>query len=429
MRPFGGPSVWLEFSPLARLTSSINLGQGAPGWSPPSFLTDALEKAARSETHSQYSRSAGAPELVREIARIYAPKITPPSLQPLINPEKQVLVTVGASQALSLACTALLDPGDEALLIEPAFDIYTGAVRLAGAKPVSVPLRPLDGSLHLDLNELSEALSSRTRLLILNSPHNPTGKVFSRNELRGIADVLDERAPSCVVLSDEVYEHLVFGREHVPFASVSRTAYQRTLSIYSAGKTFSSTGLKVGWVIGSDQLIRELQLAQQFVVFCINHMSQVAIAEALKAAEQPFEGFGSYYAWLCDRYKNKRDFLIRAIEGAGMEPMIPDGSFYIIARVPEGHRLRERSGIPDGYLELVEQRGLEVDPSTYGRGDYNISRRLVLDGGVATIPTSAFFDPDNMNGKELANGYIRFAFCHPDEVLAKAADQLRRYGG
>lgn len=390
-------------------------------------------KACRDNAYCQYARSAGAPVLVEQIARQYAPKVLPATMQSRnIDPTTEIVVTVGASQAISLACTALLQHGDEAILIEPAFDMYTAAVQMAGATPVYIPFRSRSNcaiatasDLCIDLEELESAVTERTRMFILNTPHNPLGKVFTREELKGIADVLDKKAPSCIVLSDEVYEHLVFEGEHVPFASVSENAFDRTLSIYSFGKTFSSTGTKLGWVVGPHNLIRDLQLAQQFVVFCTNHMGQAAAAEALQISQAPYENFNTYYEWICDVYCRKRDFLVEVIRAAGLEPIVPQGAFYICARVPDGHPLKEETGVPTEVQELVKKGKLQIDPGTVDRTDYNISRRMVVQKGVTTIPVSAFVKPELVGTSTLSKDFIRFAFCHPDEVLREASRRLR----
>lgn len=325
----------------------------------------------------------------------------------------------------------MLDAGDEAVLIAPAFDIYAGAVRLAGARPVFVPLRTVDAGkvdhsnkLVLDMDELARALSKKSKMLILNSPHNPTGKVFSRDEYVEILRVLEDRAPHCVVLSDEVYEHLVFEGHHVPFASVSPAAFERTLSVYSAGKSFSATGLKVGWVIGPTRLMRDLQIAHQFIVFALNNGAQIAIANALREAEHAFEKYQTYYDWIRSVYEKKRDFLVDALRKAGMSPIMPQGAFYVCAQVPQKHPSRECVGLPAPITDLVENMKLEIDPATVSRSDYNICRNLVLRYGVTAIPTSAFFSEDQIGDVELSNNYIRFAFCKPDEVLEQAMNRL-----
>lgn len=397
-------------------------------------MTGSLTAASKDAAHSQYARSAGAPELVREISRVYSPRITPTGTGSVrfINPDSQVLVTVGASQAIYVACLAFLDVDDEAILIAPAFDIYSGAVTMAGAKAVYVPLRPRKGSnivsssadLVIDMKEFARKVSEKTKLLILNSPHNPTGKVFTREEYLEIVRILDEKAPECVVVSDEVYEHLVFDGEHVPFASVSESAFERTLSVYSAGKTFSATGLKIGWVIGTENLVRDLQIAHQYMVFAINAPAQVAVASALRTADEPFEGYENYYKWLCALYARKRDMLVSTLHEANMHPIKPQGAFYICTRVPDEHPAKEVAGLPDAIQNLVDERKLQIDPATKNRSDYNICRNMVLRYGVAAIPNSAFFTADHIDKAELARDYIRFAFCKPDQVLEQAKAKL-----
>lgn len=386
------------------------------------------------EKYSQYARSAGEPELVQEISRVYTPRLVPPSLRGtrIIDPNTEVLVTVGASQAIYVACIALLDVGDEAILIAPAFDIYSGAVALAGAKAVYVPLRPRsDGGevvsskdLVIDMDEFAQSISENTKVLILNSPHNPTGKVFTRKEYEQIAAVLEEKAPHCVVVSDEVYEHLVFKGSHIPFASVSESTFMRTLSVYSAGKTFSATGLKTGWVIAPTHLLNELQLAHQFIVFAVNRVSQIAIADALRVAEEAYEGHKNYYKWLCSLYRKKRDYLVAAIRKAGMTPIEPEGAFYVCTKVSEAHPARVTSGLPEAISHFVSEKKFQIDEATVDRLDYNMCRNMALRYGVAAIPVSAFFPDEHIGKIDLATDCVRFAFCKPDEELERAKDRL-----
>lgn len=387
----------------------------------------------------QYGRAGGNIDLVREISRVYSPKHSPKGTSPLriIDPMNEVLVTSGASQAIYLACISYLDIGDEALLISPAFDIYSAAVTLAGAKPIYIPLRPRHGvsdvktsaDLVLDMDEFESLISERTKLFILNSPHNPTGKVFTREEYVQIDAVLNEKAPQCVVVSDEVYEHMVFEGEHIPFTSISESAFERTLSVYSSGKTFSATGLKVGWVIGRENILRELQIAQQYMVFCVNSVSQVAIADSLRAGESPYEGHESYYKWLCATYNRKRDSLVSSLRSTGFNPIVPQGAFYICSQVGEGHAARAVAGLPDAISLLVDENKLQIDLATVNRTDYNISRNLVLKCGVATIPVSAFFAPEDVGKAELSNDYVRFAFCKSDDILEEAKKKLSKTPG
>lgn len=371
--------------------------------------------------------------LLKEIARVYGPMVAPPSPTSPIDPVSNVIVTYGASQAISLACTALLNPNDEVILLEPAFDVYTSAVRLADATPVYVPLRAREGSVErsadivLDIDEFISHLSEGTRMVILNSPHNPTGKVFTHAEFKAIADAIDKYAPGCIVLSDEVYERLVFDEcVHVPFASVSPSAHARTLSVYSVGKTFSSTGWKVGWIIAPKPFVDELKIVQQSAVFCVSHVMQIAFAQALKMADLPYKGFPSYYCWLRDHYRGKRDLLVDAVCAGGMIPIIPEGAFYVCAYVPLSHPARRHVGfLPWSVRELVEAGDLSVDETTVTRPDYTIARNLIATNRVATIPLSAFFEERHVGLYGLSRDFVRLACCHTDEILLQAHKRLQ----
>ena len=261
-----GPTVWSEFGRIAEENDIVNLGQGFPDWLPPKFAVDSLVEAVLDTAQSphQYTRPAGHPNLVGQLARRYSIH-----LEKEIDPMEEVAVTVGASQALYLSLQTLVQPGDEVVLFEPFFDLYVNQVKLAGGTPVFVPLRfdPYNdddddnggGEWKLDREELMKVVSPRTKAIILNSPHNPTGKIFSRAEMEVIAESLDLAGPDCVVLSDEVYKYIVhappkdasFGGSslcpgHTHFASLPGM-WDRTITISSAGKTFSATGWQAGW--------------------------------------------------------------------------------------------------------------------------------------------------------------------------------------
>lgn len=228
---------------------------------------------------------------------------------------------------------------------------------------------------------------------------------------------------------DEVYEHLSFGGPHVPFATVSPSAQQRTVSIYSAGKTFSITGWKIGWMISANaDIMRQLRIAQQFVVFSVCNVSQAAVADALDAAERPYNDFASYYSWLRKHYVDKRDFLVSALKEAGISPIVPDGAFYVLAKVPAEGALGDiaRAGFPEKLDELLRAGALEIDPGTRTSKDYNLCRNLTIEKGVAAIPPSAFFSEAHRAGNTLAEDYVRFAFCKTDDQLEEARCRLLR---
>ena len=293
---------------------------------------------------------------------------------------------VGATETLYAAMQALLDPGDEAVLITPAFDIYAAQVQMAGGVPVSVPLRlqppPAGGggsaTWQLDLAELRAALSPRTRVLLLNNPQNPTGKVLGRAELEGIAALLAD-FPACVVVSDEVYEHIMFDGAVLPRVATLPGMWERTLTVSSSGKTFSCTGWKVGWAVGPEALVRGLVLTNQWVQFSVSTPSQKAIADALAAAEAPYEGSASYYAHLTARYTAKRAQLMAGLAAAGLNPALPDGGYFIIADT-------SNIAFPERYMALSTKAAPVM------RRDWAFCRFLIEEIKVAAIPPSAFFD-------------------------------------
>eukprot|EP00871_Galdieria_phlegrea_P002766 jgi/Galph1/3490/GphlegSOOS_G2177.1 len=424
VQKFQEPSVWLEFSPLSLLCNAINLGQGFPDWRPPRFVLEAAEKAVLDPSLSQYARSSGLLQLVTAISRYYSPL-----LGRQIDANREVCITVGASEAIFLTCQAFIEPGDEVVFIEPAFDIYYGAAIYAGATIKFVPLclkkKNADetlsaGDFTLDLDELKSVFSDKTRLLVLNSPHNPTGKVFSKEELEGVANVV-KQYPRCLVLCDEVYQHLVYDDMcHVPFATI-QDMWRRTISVYSAGKTFSVTGWKIGWAIGPSELIRPLMLSQQWVVFSTTTPLQYAVASALEQACQPFENYSTYYEWLRMSYQQKRDYFYDVLKEAGYHPIKPQGSFFIMVDISETNEFLNQ--MPEIEYDWWQSGKLDIDERTKEAKDYNFCRWLTVEKGVTAIPSSAFY---SMEHRHFGSHYVRFSFCKNDTVLEQAKERLQK---
>jgi N-succinyldiaminopimelate aminotransferase len=290
-----GTTIFAEMSALALSTGSINLGQGFPDTDGPEEIAEAAVRAIR-DGHNQYPPGPGIPDLRAAIAehqeRFYGL---------VLDPASEVVVTTGATEAVAAALLGLIDPGDEVIALEPFYDSYTAGIAMAGGRRVPVTLRAPD--FRLDVDELRAAVTSRTRLLLLNSPHNPTGTVLNRSELQSIAELAVER--DLVVVTDEVYEHLVFETEHVPLATLPGMA-ERTLSISSAGKTFSFTGWKVGWATGPAGLVRAVLMAKQFLTFVSGAPLQPAVATALRLPD-------SYFAELRTTLQGKRDRLVAGL--------------------------------------------------------------------------------------------------------------------
>lgn len=351
---------------------------------------------------------------------------------------------MGATETLYATMTSLIDPGDEAVLISPAFDIYSAQVQMAGGACKYVPLRLQEDSNQpgeqggyivaslfawyasspahdiipaplfcavwkLDMAELAAAFSEKTKVLLLNSPQNPTGKCLSAEEYADIRAIL-ERWPRVVVVSDEVYEHMIYeGKPHVRTAA-QPGYWDRTLTVSSSGKTFSVTGWKIGWAVGPEQLVKGLILTNQWVQFSVSTPAQHAIAKCLDDADQPYGGHPSYYAWLNAQYTAKRDVLMKGLEDAGLRPVAPEGGFFIIADTRD-------VVVPDKYLGLKTK----ACPEGVSR-DWALCRFLTEEIKVAAIPPSAFFEGED---KALAANMARFAFCKQDETLAEACTRLQ----
>jgi len=381
IKGFLGPTVWHEFTPMAAQYNAVNLGQGFPGWQAPEFVRDAIKQAV-DEGFNQYCRSAGHPSLVQVVADKYGK-----AMGRKIDPMTEVVIGNGATESLFAITQGLLNPGDEVLLIEPSFDIYSAQAEMAGATTRSVPLRLNEEtkSWYIDMSELRAGINEKTRILWLNTPQNPTGKVFSKQELQDIADIVRD-FPDLVVISDEVYDELVFDtHEHTHISSLPGM-WERTITVGSAGKMFSVTGWKVGWCIGPEHLMRPVAIVHQWDCFSTSTPAQEAVARALTRATEPYEGHENYYAWLLSEYDRKRGLLATALRDAGITPIIPEGSFFIIGDTSK--------------IQLPEEYAKD-DSVTH---DWAMCRFLCKEIGVASIPPSAFYCEEN---KALAANYAR----------------------
>ncbi|KAL9188887.1 hypothetical protein ACHAXT_011377 [Thalassiosira profunda] len=444
-----GPTVWSEFGRLSQEHAVANLGQGFPDWLPPEFAVESLVAATIDSAKSphQYTRTAGHPNLVRQLARRYSKH-----MGRSIDAMNEVAVTVGASQALYLCLQTLVKPGDEVILFEPFFDLYVNQIRLAGGTPVFVPLtfapysesgengsggegEVTGGTWVLEPEKLQKAVSSKTRAVILNSPHNPTGKVFTLSEMEAIADSVKRAGPQCVVISDEVYKYIVHSPPkeenangltsscpgHVHFASLPNM-WDRTITVSSAGKTFSATGWQVGWCIGPSKLISPLHQLLPYVQFCASTVMQEALARSLPRADEPYEGYDSYYEYLNEKYRRKRDLLGNALREAGFAipdyDVTPGGGFFIFARItPE-----LRAALPRERLEVPFNQN-PAAPGGEARLDWALCQWMAEEKGVLCIPASPFFSRERAV-EGASDEFIRVAFCKTDETIEQAAAAL-----
>eukprot|EP00466_Bigelowiella_natans_P016134 jgi/Bigna1/48736/estExt_Genewise1.C_310070 len=398
----------------ASLPDVVNLGQGYPDWQPPEFVTKAAEQAIRLG-YNQYTRTQGHPELVEILADRYSTHF-----QREVDAMSEIAITVGCSQALYLSLTALIEPGDEVLLLEPFFELYLGQVKMSEGVPVAVPLSLSRSNGVLDLNKLEAAITPKTRVLILNTPHNPTGKVFNREEMEGIADIV-RRHPHLSVISDEVYKYIINTPEgdrgekktHVHFAALDGM-WDRTVTCSSAGKTFSITGWQVGWLVGPRDFVARVHSLLPLVQFCAPSPMQHALSQVLQEADDPYKGHDSYYSWLREMYASKRTMLLSGMEEAGLKPTEGTGGFFVMA---DARRLLPL--VPQSYLDAAEADERPVD--------FALCRWLGEKHNIITIPGSPFFgQPDD--GELEPPCLIRLAFCKSDEVLERANEQFRQLG-
>ena len=378
-----GTTVFVEINDLARQCNAVNLGQGAPDFDgPPEVLAAAV--AAINGQMNQYAPGIGMPVLREAVARhaerFYGQKI---------DWQTEVLITSGATEAIFAAILGLADPGDEVIVFEPVYDSYVPNMVMAGVTPRYVPLRGDQWS--FDPDELARAFNSRTRAIIVNTPHNPTGKVYSVEELKLIADLC--RKHQVIAITDEVYEHILYdGIAHTRLATLPGMA-ERTLTISSLGKSFSVTGWKIGWVIGPAGLVNAVNRAHQFITFAVAPPLQAAAATALSLPIKYFED-------LQMSYQSKLNRMLEVFQQAGFRVLKPQGSYFIMAD-----------------WRAVTPRHV--------RDDVQFARWLTTKVGVACIPPSAFYqEPD----KELGRYLARFAICKKDETLTAAAERLGRLG-
>jgi N-succinyldiaminopimelate aminotransferase len=368
MRGFG-TTIFAEMSALAVATQSVNLGQGFPDTDGPAELLAAAADAIRAG-HNQYPPGPGVPELRRAIAahqkRCYELDY---------DPDAEVLVTAGATEAIAAAVLALAGPGDEVVLFEPYYDSYTACIALAGAHRRVVPLARDGGGWAFDPDALAVAITPRTKVLLLNSPHNPTGKVFDAAELRAVAEVAV--AHDLIVVSDEVYEHLTFdSRPHVPIATLPGMR-ERTVTIGSAGKTFSVTGWKIGWACAPPRLVGAVRTVKQFLTYVNGAPFQPALAQALDAES---------YRGMAAELQQRRDQLCGGLDRLGFDVVRPQATYFATV---------------DVHSNAVE-----------------FCRELPRRAGVVAIPSSVFYD------SAAGDSLVRFAFCKQPHVLAEALRRL-----
>ncbi|MEN0003799.1 MAG: methionine aminotransferase [Bacteroidota bacterium] len=372
--PTVGTTIFSVMSALARKHEAINLSQGFPNYSSDHRLLE-LTNAYMQKGYNQYAPMIGVQllreRIVQKVEKLYGAKV---------HPEQEITITVGATEAIFTAITAVVHPGDEVIIIEPAYDSYQPAIELAGGKVICYELAAPD--YRVDWEKMAGLVSEKTRMIIINTPQNPTGKTFSAQDMEALRKLV--RATNILILSDEVYEHLIYdGREH---QSVLRypDLWERSFVSFSFGKTFHNTGWRIGYCLAPAFLMKEFRKVHQFNVFSIMTPIQHALADFL---EEP-----ASYMGLSDFYQQKRDFLLEAMEGSRFRPLACEGTYFCLF----------------DYSEISEA------------SDVDFAKQMTTDYGVAAIPVSAFY----ANGRD--ERVIRLCFAKTEEVLEQAGELLQK---
>ena len=369
-----GESVFTRISRLAAEHQAVNLGQGFPNFDGPEFVKQAACDAIAAG-HGQYARMQGIVELNRAIAERFAA-----DHGVAVDPEREVTVTSGCTEAIAATMLGLVEPGDEVVLVEPFYDSYPAAVAMAGGTLRTVRMRAPDFAFPVE--DLRKAVGPRTRLILVNTPHNPTGRVLRPEELQAIADIA--LSAGCLVVSDEVYEHIWFERPHRSIVSIPGMA-DRTIVLSSLGKTFSLTGWKVGWAVAPPHLTAGIRAAHQFLTFATATPLQHGAVAALRAPS-------TYHEQLRADYAARRQALLEALRGAGLDPIVPEGAYFVLCD-------HTRFGFPS---------------------DEAFCEHLIRQVGVAAIPCSPFHADS-----EGAGHLVRFAFCKDLQTIHRAAERLK----
>ncbi|KAJ1959474.1 arylformamidase [Dipsacomyces acuminosporus] len=400
--------VWTLMNQVAASVGAVNLGQGFMSFPPKDFIRRAAQEALVENAHNQYAPPRGRPALLEQLGQRFSEKFGRP-----IDANTEVSVHAGANEALLSVFTAFLEQGQEqeVILMEPAFDQYTPNIIMAGGKPVYVPLRvqtskdPTKDVISsddwkLDINELEAAVNEKTRILVLNTPHNPVGKVFTCKELEEIGAIAERH--NLLIVSDEVYEHLTYGVEHVSIATLPGM-WERTVTIGSGGKLFGVTGWRVGWAVGPAAFIQATLSAHTRIVFTSNTPLQEGVATAFKEAKA-----NSFFDIQRAEYERRRNRLMEIFDEVGLPYVIPNGAYYLLVNAAS-------IKIPDDYdfPDFIVERGF----------NFKLVYFFIKEFSVSGIPPTEFYSEPH---KYIANNYVRFAFCKTDEGLEDAAQRLQK---
>ena len=395
-------NVWVEFNALLRGREAVNIGQGFPDFAAPKFLLGELEKIAKDPSVHRSPPLRGVPSLLKAVCQLYSPKLG------RVLTEEQVITGIGAYGVLYLAMKSLLRPGDEVIMLEPFFESYTGLIESLDAVPVFVPFTPhqSDGpgstdEWRIDQEKLERSVSPKSKVFLLNNPNNPLGKALTREEVEVLAAFCARHG--LLVVSDEVYEWIVYeGREHVRIAAV-QGMFERTLTVCSVGKMFSVTGWKIGWGIGPTELISKLEPVLQGSMNCGCSALQLATGEGIRREAGLLGTSDSYYHQLSAELQEKRNRMFSVLAEVGLSPIKPSGSYFMLFRVPKLSAIAATADSPaDSY-------------------DVTFCKWMIRELGLATIPVTPFCSKDSQLGDRM----VRICFAKQDSTLDAAVLKIR----
>ncbi|KAI0347378.1 PLP-dependent transferase [Trametopsis cervina] len=395
--------VWSIYNAANLPADCINLGQGYMNFSPPEWIKGAVTEALGTVAANHYSHPKGRPRLRQAIKNYFSP-----AFGRELDIESEILVTSGANEGQYSVLTAFINPGDEVIMFEPFFDQYLATIVFNGGTPVYVPLhpdstkpKPTSDDWKIDFDELRRAITPRAKMIIVNTPHNPVGKVFTREELEKIAALAEEF--NLLVMSDEVYDSLVFdGKEHVRFANLPGM-WDRTVTVESAGKMFAATGWRIGWLIGPEWIIRPTLAATTRIVFASNSPMQEAVAAGLEQAKER-----RFTEIQREEYVERRKILADAFDKVGMRYTLPEGTYFLLLDI-------SNLTWPDDY---------PFPASVEGRGrDFKACWFMAMEIGVSSIPVSEFYCIEHVG---IGENYARFAFCKDTDTLHRAGERLQK---
>ena len=406
----GGVDVWSLINGAAAEASKssgkpvTNLGQGFFSYAPPEFASEALKEALPVAAYNQYAPTKGRPELLNAVAKSYSPLF-----KRELDPNSELVITAGANEGMFSAFFAFLNQGDEVIVFEPFFDQYVPDIQMAGGKVVYVPIHPPKdaetrtssaNNWYIDFDELSNAITPKTKMIVLNTPHNPIGKVLTVEELSKIGELAVKH--NIVILSDEVYDRLFYSSEFPRIATLSPEIWDLTLTVGSAGKSFSATGWRVGWVIGPAPLIHYVAKANTRIVFSTNTPCQIAVAKSLAIADET-----GYFQENINNFENKIKILTAAFDKLGLPYSIPEGGYFVLVNF-------SKVKIPEDFEfdELIQQKPR----------DFKLAIWLIKALGVVAIPPTEVTTPKTA---PLLENWLRFAVCKDDSILEEAAEKLQ----